>query len=43
VGFALKLHADLDKVKWVSGNAGDDRSYAAFDESFETHYVMDLY
>jgi hypothetical protein len=39
VGFAVKLHSDLDKVERVSGSAGDYGSYAAFDEAFQTHVL----
>ena len=37
VGFALELHSDLDEVKRVGGAAGNDRSDASFDKTFDTH------
>ena len=36
MGFALKLHSDLDQVKWVSGTACHNQSYASFNETLET-------
>ena len=35
MGFALKLHSDLNQVKWVSGIACHNRSYASFNETLE--------
>lgn len=36
-GLALELQTDLDEVEGVGGAAGDDGSYAAFNEALDAH------
>ena len=35
-GFRLEVAFDLDQVKWVSGTACHNRSYASFNETLKT-------